>query len=512
MFPSRTILFAALAVTAAAQTTTGWKLVWSDEFNGPANSAPSSANWNYDLGGGGWGNGEQEVYTNSTNNVFEDGQGHLVIRAIRDANGNFTSGRIRTGRTSSSDTANLTWQYGRIEARVKLPYGAGVWPAFWMLGSNIATVSWPQCGEIDILENFGSKIDDNATVHGTLHGPPAGSSFAGLGVSTAYSLPNPRTIANDFHLYAVEWSQGSVTLFVDGISYRTLTPASLPSGAQWVFDHPFFLLLNLAIGGPTTFLGTPAPGTPFPQDMLIDYVRVYQAQTLAAGTPSIVPGGIVNAASGLGSAAAGSLVSLYGQDLADQTYSSQLFANGSFATSTPSGVSVSVNGVNAPLTYVSPAQINFQIPWAAALAPNPVNVVVTRGGAASEAEGITVTSTAPSVFLDPATGVAIVSGCSPPAAGSTCTLWGNGLGPKNSASSDGVPFVPAPLSAMETESPCTLAIGSQPATVAYCGAAPDEIIDQVNFVYPSGVPAGAPATAALTVEGNTGIFLIPPPS
>ncbi len=143
MVSARALLLLAAVTAAQAQQTT-WKLVWSDEFNGPANSAPSSSNWNYDLGGGGWGNGEQEIYTNSTQNVFEDGMGHLVIRAIRDSSGNYTSARIRTGRTSNSDTVNLTWQYGRIEARIKLPFGPGVWPAFWMLGSNISTVSWPQ--------------------------------------------------------------------------------------------------------------------------------------------------------------------------------------------------------------------------------------------------------------------------------------------------------------------------------------------------------------------------------
>ena len=292
-----------------------------------------------------------------------------------------------------------------------------------------------------------------------------------------------------------------------------MTPASLPAGAQWVFDHPFFILLNLAIGGPTTFLGTPAPDTPFPEDMLIDYVRVYRAQPLAAGTPGISPGGIVNAASGLGAVSPGALASVYGVNLSDATYKSALFQNGSFSSSTSSGVAVSVNGVKAPLTYVSPSQINFQIPWGTEQAPNPVNVAVSRGGASSEPEGVGVAATAPSVFLAATTGVAIVSGCGAPAAGAACTLWGNGLGPKNGVSIDGVPFAPTTLAGMETANPCTLSIAGQTASVTYCGAAPYELIDQLNFVYPSGVPGGpSPVEATITVQGNTGTFLMPAPS
>ncbi len=224
MHSAPVILMAALAAAAEAQTATGWRLVWSDEFNGPAQSAPSSANWNYDVGASGWGNGEQETYTNSIQNVFEDGAGHLVIRAIRDASGHYTSGRIRTGQVSPLRQADRSWRYGRVEARIRLPFGPGVWPAFWMLGSNISSVCWPQCGEIDILENFGAKIDTNAVVHGTLHGPPASSSFAGPGVSADYSLPRGQTIASAFHVFAAEWAPGAITVSVDGAAYRDLYP------------------------------------------------------------------------------------------------------------------------------------------------------------------------------------------------------------------------------------------------------------------------------------------------
>src|ERR1035438_10186336 len=165
------LLFLVLIAAVPAQSTTGWQLVWSDEFNGAAGSPPDPTKWNYDLGGGGWGNGEAETYTNSPNNVFQDGNGNLVIRAIRDASGNYTSARLQTGAPgASTQTADNNWQYGLVVARIKLPFGQGVWPAFWMLGEDIATVSWPTCGEVDIMENFGT-FNNNASINnGTAHG------------------------------------------------------------------------------------------------------------------------------------------------------------------------------------------------------------------------------------------------------------------------------------------------------------------------------------------------------
>jgi beta-glucanase (GH16 family) len=271
-------LFFAGAVLA--QNSTGWKLVWSDEFNQTAGSPPDSAKWNYDLGGGGWGNNESEVYTNSPQNVFQDGKGNLVIRAIRDSAGNYTSARLQTGSPkASTHTTDLSWRYGRIEARSKLPYGQGVWPAFWMLGENIGTVGWPTCGELDIMENFGTSQNNAATNTGTAHGP---GYSGGSGVSAKYTLPLGQKIADDFHVYSIEWAPGSVEWFVDGASFHKISQASLPAGRRWVFDAPFFILLNLAIGGNP--VGKPDPNAPFPaQDMLVDYVRVYQAVPAAAG-------------------------------------------------------------------------------------------------------------------------------------------------------------------------------------------------------------------------------------
>ena len=276
-------VFLLAGVIAAAQSTSGWQLVWSDEFNAVAGTAPNPANWNYDLGGGGWGNGEAEVYTNSPNNVFQDGNGNLDIRAIN-SNGSYTSARLQTGSPgASTNTANLSWQYGLIEARIKLPVGGqGIWPAFWMLGENIGTIGWPRCGEVDIMENFGA-FNDNATVNnGTIHGPVSSAANAadyngGSGVGASTTLPFGETVFDDYHVYAVEWSENSIEFFVDGTLYQTVTPASLPAGGRVAFNNPFFILLNFAIGGPATFLGTPNASVPFPQDLLVDYVRVYQA-------------------------------------------------------------------------------------------------------------------------------------------------------------------------------------------------------------------------------------------
>jgi beta-glucanase (GH16 family) len=273
----RAFLLLLFAAALPAQTLAGWRLVWSDEFNGPAGTPPNPSNWNYDLGNGsnGWGNGEVERYTNSPQNVFHDGQGNLVIRAIRDAAGNYTSARLQTGSPGAgTHTADLSWKLGRIEARMKLPYGQGVWPAFWMLGENFATAGWPACGELDIMEAFGAFQTSGNKISGAAHGP---GYSGGNGIGKAVTFPAGETISSDYHVYAIEWAPDSVEWRLDGVPYFKLTPASLPAGKQWVFNAPFFILLNLAIGGPTTFLGTPDRNAPFPpQDMLVDYVRVYQ--------------------------------------------------------------------------------------------------------------------------------------------------------------------------------------------------------------------------------------------
>jgi beta-glucanase (GH16 family) len=174
---------------------------------------------------------------------------------------NYTSARLITRN-------KFTQTYGRFEARIKIPYGRGIWPAFWMLGDDIDTAGWPNCGEIDIMENSGREP---SIVHGTLHGP--GYSGAN-GVTASYALPSSQKFSDDYHTFAVEWEPNVMRFYVDGLPYKKRTPADLPAGKAWVFNHPFFLILNVAVGG--RFPGNPDATTVFPQLMKIDYVRVYQ--------------------------------------------------------------------------------------------------------------------------------------------------------------------------------------------------------------------------------------------
>ena len=253
--------------TASASNPVRWRLVWSDEFNGPTGSAVDSTRWSFDLGGNGWGNSELETYTSRTANAhLQDGK--LVIDAIKETftgpdkiSRNYTSARLLTKNKFSQ-------AYGRFEARIRIPYGQGIWPAFWLLGENIDTARWPNCGEIDIMENIGKEP---SIVHGTFHGP--GYSGSG-GVSASYTLPDSQKFSDDFHTFAVEWEPNVIRFYVDGLLYKTRTPADLPAGTSWVFDHPFFIILNVAVGG--GWPGNPDATTVFPQQMRVDYVRVYQ--------------------------------------------------------------------------------------------------------------------------------------------------------------------------------------------------------------------------------------------
>jgi beta-glucanase (GH16 family) len=239
--------------------------VWNEDFNGAAGTGVDSSKWNFDTGGSGFGNQELEYYTSGTSNVAMDGQGHLVITARKGSGGHndcwngtcqFTSGRIQTA-------GKFTQQYGHIEARIQVPNGSGLWPAFWMLGGG----NWPGDGEIDIMEVVGR---DPNRLYGTLHGPgySGGNSFGGQLVAGS-----PWYQA--FHNYAVDWSANQIVWTVDGQEYFRATPASLQAAkgnVSWVYNHAFFIILNLAVGG-NFGQGNPA-GLPAESKMLVDYVHV----------------------------------------------------------------------------------------------------------------------------------------------------------------------------------------------------------------------------------------------
>lgn len=249
-------------------------LVWSDEFNTPG--PPNPANWKFETGGGGWGNGELETYCSLVTtdapckpatepNAFVGQDGSLHIVARRSASGDWTSARLLTRGLHS-------FGYGRIEARIRIPAGQGVWPAFWMLGDDIGEHPWPACGELDIMENIGRLP---AQINGSVHGV----GFTGTPLTTVEKNAAGEPIAAAFHTFGMLWSPGKVQYYMDDPTrpYATYTPADLPKGAIWPFDNGrYFVTVNLAIGG--QWPGAPDASTPSPAEMLVDYVRVYQAE------------------------------------------------------------------------------------------------------------------------------------------------------------------------------------------------------------------------------------------
>jgi beta-glucanase (GH16 family) len=248
-------------------STSNWRPTWSDEFNAPDGSTPDPKKWTYDLGGNGWGNHELESYTSRPENAKIVG-GNLVVTARQEqytgADGitqPYTSARLKT-------QGLFAQAYGRFEARIKIPLGQGIWPAFWLLGDDITRVDWPDCGEIDIMENIGREP---GMVYGSLHAPSfvAPTSDASKGTP----LPNGQNFADDFHVYAVQWEPGVIRFYVDSNNYATFTQAEWSKGGRWVFDHPFFIILNVAVGG--DWPKNPDSTSQFPQQMLVDYVRVY---------------------------------------------------------------------------------------------------------------------------------------------------------------------------------------------------------------------------------------------
>jgi beta-glucanase (GH16 family) len=234
-------------------------LVMQDEFD--TNGALDSSIWDFNIGNGenGWGNNELQYYTNRAENAVVQ-NGVLIMTANKESfqGSDYTSARILT-------KGKFEQAYGRFEARIRLPYGQGIWPAFWLLGADIDEVGWPQCGEIDIMENRGQEP---TLINGTVHGP---GYSAGESISKSYELTNDR-FDTGFHIFGIEWGPEYINYYVDDVLYNQITPDDVTG--EWVYDHPFFIIINMAVGG--DYVGAPNEETVFPQTMLVDYVRVYK--------------------------------------------------------------------------------------------------------------------------------------------------------------------------------------------------------------------------------------------
>lgn len=320
-----TILLLILAAGASAQT---WTLAWSDEFNGAANSQINPANWEFQVGINNV-NNELEYYcgpattTGGCNpaspNAYIDGNGHLVIQALMlnsntaPYSGSWTSARLDTG----NNLQNL--QYGRMESSMALPIGPGIWPAFWALGTNIGSVGWPSSGEMDFMENVPAASGlGPSTIKSTIHGGVSSSNCycGGNGLGRAYTFPSNDANGPDvttFHIYGAIWSANMVQFYVDDPAniFFVRTASDVPAGFTWDFNHPFYGLLNLAVGGTGSWPGPPDSTTPNPAVMTVDYVRYYTpsqvtAPTLAAPPISLTAGQsapttlTINSAAGMG--------------------------------------------------------------------------------------------------------------------------------------------------------------------------------------------------------------------
>jgi beta-glucanase (GH16 family) len=252
-----------------------WTLVFEDDFEGAAGELPDPTKWTFDVGVD-WGNAQLEFDTARPENVSLDGNGNLAIVAREEdytgtVNGNqhtrdYTSGRIKT-------QGLFAYTRGRFEARIKQPVGKGLWPAFWMLGNDISQKGWPACGEIDIMEYRGQEPSLTTCA---IHGP----GYSGNG-SLHSSLSTGTNLNEDFHVYGIDWDEDGITWMFDGEAFASFGPDDIPPGARWVYDHPFFILLNVAVGG--HYVGAPDSTTVFPQTMLVDWVRVHAWKIAADG-------------------------------------------------------------------------------------------------------------------------------------------------------------------------------------------------------------------------------------
>ena len=258
-------LVGAVEVDYQSATTTPARTLFSDDFSSPAGTLPDSSGWTAVAGGDGWGNHELETYTKRASNASTDGAGNLAITARRETytgpdgrTRSYTSARLVTRKT-------FTFQYGTAEARVRLPVGRGLWPAFWSLGANVGDVGWPRCGEIDVLENRGSEP---AIAHATVHAADA----AGLPWMSSTATTAAAPLSDGFHTYGMVWGPTAIAMTFDGRTFMSVSASDVPATDRWNFKHPFYLLLNLAVGG--DWPGSPDATTAFPATMLVDYVRV----------------------------------------------------------------------------------------------------------------------------------------------------------------------------------------------------------------------------------------------
>jgi beta-glucanase (GH16 family) len=276
----RLLLLTAVLAFACAGTAAAQVPVWSDEFHGSAGQLPDAAKWSFETGGR-WGNGtELQYYTDRRENASLDGSGNLAITARRER---YAGQEITRDYTSARLTTfgKFEFLYGRVEARIRAPGGKGLLPAFWAMGNDIEQVGWPANGEIDVMEVLGSE---QHRLLGSVHGPREG--HADYGLTTVSDAVTPWTA--DFHTYGMTWSPGEITIDVDGRIYARYAPSSLPAGSRWVFDHPFYLLFTLPVGG--AWPGDPDATTPFPATMLVDYVRVWDVASMPAAAQSPMTG------------------------------------------------------------------------------------------------------------------------------------------------------------------------------------------------------------------------------
>jgi len=264
MLTAFTLVFSGCSTDETQTVTNFTELVMQDEFDIDGNL--DSALWSFDIGNGegtdagpGWGNNELQYYTDRKENITVQ-NGILIITAKKEPyeGSSYTSAKILT-------KGKFEQAYGRFEARMRLPYGQGMWPAFWLLGDNIDEVKWPNCGEIDIMENRGQEP---SITNGTVHGP---GYSGGQAITKSYDLVNDR-LDTGFHVFGIEWGPKYINFYVDDVLYNQITPADVTG--EWVFDRPFYIIINLAVGG--SFVGSPNSETSFPQTLLVDYVRVYK--------------------------------------------------------------------------------------------------------------------------------------------------------------------------------------------------------------------------------------------